>query len=75
MVNVSNDIPFPGRTTRNGRPAKYPWATMEVGDSFPVELGRLSVVRACADGYGRRHGREYRVEKLPSGEFRCWRIA
>lgn len=39
---ILKDIPMPGRRSVGGRESKYPFADMEVGDSFivPVEEGR-----------------------------------
>lgn len=75
MSEISNNIPFPGMPKRPGRPTKYPWREMAVGDSFAVHIHNLSNVRLCAKGYGERHGKQFVVSKVPeTGEYRCWRV-
>jgi len=76
MSEISSKIPFPGKAKPAGRPAKYPWREMAVGDSFAVHIHTLSNVRACAKGYGERHGKQFEVARIPeTGEYRCWRLA
>lgn len=74
MTEIAKNIPFPGKPTRGGRPAKYPWREMAVGDSFAVHIHNLSNVRICAKGYGERHDKEFIVAQVPeTGAYRCWR--
>jgi hypothetical protein len=58
-----------------GRPAKYPWATMKVGDSFlfPTNLKSQSCYNIAKYG-GLRNGVKFSVRKTDEG-YRCWRIA
>lgn len=75
-MDIRSDIPIPS-ARRAGRPVKYPWPDMAVGDSFAVPLGSLTVVRICAKGYGERHGRQFKVARVDGTkeDYRCWRIA
>lgn len=76
MVEISREVPFPGRASRLGAPTKYPWREMAPGDSFPVDLHNLSNVRVCAKGYGDRNGGEFIVARVPgTNEYRCWRVS
>lgn len=56
-------------------PRRYPFADMQVGDSFLVPEGvKRSNVSVAAKRYGDRHGAAFTVRKVPEG-LRCWRIA
>lgn len=77
MSIVRKGLPIPTRAeAANGRPEKYPWSKMAVGDAFPVHIHDLSNVRACAKGYGARHGKRFLVAKADGTEdYWCWRLA
>lgn len=73
---IEKDVPLTdqrGVGKSSGRPAKYPWAEMEVGDSFKAEVAP-DVLRASASGYGRRNGFSFVVRKEGDGS-RAWRTA
>lgn len=57
-------------------PRSYPFAEMQVGDSFavPESLQRMTVTVA-AKRYGDKHGMKFTVRAMPDKSFRCWRIA
>lgn len=71
MIKVDKGIPAPER--ENGRPCKYPWRLMNVGDSFFVP-GNASGLHSTAKHCG--IGIVTRVETV-NGEkgVRVWRIA
>lgn len=73
MIRVQKDVPVP--TVRNSR-CKYPWATMEVGDSFlfPATMRKGSPYAAAYSASKTKHPRKYRVLKTQEG-CRCWRTA
>jgi hypothetical protein len=56
-------------------PVKYPFAGMQVGDSFavPPDVKRPAVTVA-AMRYGRKHGMRFTVRQVADKTFRCWRI-
>ena len=56
-------------------PKKYPFAGMQVGDSFavPPDVKRPAVTVA-AMRYGRQHGMKFTVRQVADKTFRCWRI-
>lgn len=64
---LEKNIPLPG-------PSKYPFATMEVGDSFAVKGDEAFKARASAYQYGRRFNQKYSVRKNGVG-YRIWRTA
>jgi len=56
-------------------PVKFPFAGMQVGDSFavPPDVKRPAVTVA-AMRFGRRHGMKFTVRQVADKTFRCWRI-
>jgi len=56
-------------------PVKYPFAGMQVGDSFavPPDVKRPAVTVA-AMRYGRKHGMKFTVRQVADKTFRCWRL-
>lgn len=67
---IEKGIPAPYRVRDR---AKYPFAEMEVGDSFLTKEDRTRVSGA-ASLYGKRHGRRYSVSMTAEG-LRVWRLA
>lgn len=55
-----------------GRPPKYPWAEMEVGDSFKADVPP-DVLRASASGYARRNGGKF-IVRVDGDGSRAWRV-
>lgn len=56
-----------------GRPAKYPWKDMEIGDSFKADVPP-EVLRAAAFKYGHNHHKRFTV-RIDGDGSRAWRIA
>jgi uncharacterized protein (DUF2249 family) len=69
MYEIEKGIPMPKSSEYE---AKYPFAKMEVGDSFRVEERRESVASA-ARSYGCRIGKKFSVRKEEGG-MRIWRV-
>ena len=57
-------------------PAKFPFAGMQVGDSFaiPPDVKRIAL-SVAAMRYGRKHNMLFTVRQMPDKSFRCWRVA
>jgi hypothetical protein len=56
-------------------PVIYPFAKMEVGDSFAVPSSiRRETVSVAANRYGAKHGMKFTVRLMPNRSYRCWRI-
>lgn len=73
-IGVDHDVPIPvGAKSKRGRPPKYPWADLEVGDSFfvkgkrPIDLGEITQRMA------RRTGFRF-ITRTVQGGVRVWRI-
>jgi hypothetical protein len=65
-MKVDKDIALP---PAGASKVKYPFASMEVGDSFHCDDNR---VRQAACSYGKRNDKQFEVRKEEQG-FRCWR--
>jgi hypothetical protein len=78
------DKHLPAPPPANGRPRKYPFPDMAVGDSFAVPLAgetyegeNMAAVRlrSSAIRYARTHGGKFTVRTdREVGEVRCWRV-
>lgn len=79
---IETDIPLP--IPSNGRPFKYPFPIMKVGDSFAVPLTGImrgsedsatSRLRAAASRHRRFHGVRFSIRTdREAGVARCWRV-
>lgn len=56
-------------------PRKYPFAEMQVGDSFEVPEGtKRTTVNVAAKRYGMMHNMKFTVRLTPERKLRCWRV-
>lgn len=83
-IQIDKDVPRPPPPTV-GRPFKYPFPAMRVGDSFAVPLAHATTLkgedvasarmRSSAISYGRKNGRKFTVRTdREAGVARCWRV-
>lgn len=74
-IRVDKHIPLPNRIGGSGRPARYPWKNMNVGDSFvfPKEVKR-STAQSLTYKTGKTNGRRFAIRTVAEG-IRCWRLA
>jgi hypothetical protein len=71
MYKIEKNIPVPHSS--KGRKQRYPFASMEPGDSFLVADKELEAkVRMSANGYGYRHSKRFVVRLVDEG-VRVWR--
>ncbi len=75
-VPIDKGIPFPNKVVRRGGKVEhiYPWAKMQVGDSFlfpPHVMG--SAYASARLATNRFKGRLFKVSKTAEG-YRCWRL-
>lgn len=56
-----------------GRPAKYPFAALRVGQSFFVAGGTQPVMACRASTFGKHHGGKFVTRKVEGG-VRVWRV-
>jgi hypothetical protein len=79
---IDKDVPPP--IPSNGRPFKYPFPIMEVGDSFAIPLtGSMRKSEDCATArlrsaairHARTHGGRFSIRtNREAGEARCWKV-
>jgi len=71
---IDSHIPTPMK--HQGTPSKYPFNTMEIGDSFfvPNVEGKRNPAAQSAHTDGRRKGRKY-VTRTEGNGLRVWRTA
>lgn len=81
-VAVDRGIPMPSYNREGGRPAKWPWRRMEIGDSFVMRehVDRLSTVSVSTriTGAQKATGRKFsqrKVEENGKLVIRVWRTA
>lgn len=82
MIQIDHDIPPPKPTI--GRPLKYPFPDMGVGDSFAIPLAGVSYgtedhaaakLRAAAIRYGHKNGCKFSLRTdRENNVVRCWRV-
>ena len=65
---VEKGVPLP--ENMKGRKSIYPFADMEIGDSFAFEPDRYNTVRRAATYWGGDHGVKFSVSTVHN---RCWR--
>lgn len=75
MYKIEKDVPLPKKGS--GRPRKYPFKDMEVGDSFFAKNDKgvtpiLNRIQYLASIYGRRYKYRFATRKVNNG-VRCWR--
>lgn len=76
LIKADNKVPPPKHATK-GKPRgpwRYPWVTMEVGQSFliPADVV-ISHFRRAAWDAGRKYDRTFSVRKVEDG-YRCFRL-
>jgi hypothetical protein len=72
MIEIEKGIPRP-KHTYHGRPSKYPWAKMEIGDSFSVPPGLGLYFGRQASAAGKRWEMKFSVRRCEDGSYRVWR--
>lgn len=73
-VPITTGLPIPAQSNNHktiGRPFKYPFFAMEVGDSFVSEK---SCVRSAASIYGKRYNLKFTTRSQSDGTTRVWRV-
>jgi len=70
MFKIEKGVPPP----KKGASSKYPFAAMEVNDSFFVPGATPVQLRSAASAFGRRNDQKHSVAKEADG-VRVWRIS
>ncbi|MBN3822328.1 hypothetical protein G3O00_01680 [Burkholderia sp. Ac-20384] len=71
---IEKGLPIP--SPMRGRPQRYPFSRMEIGDSFFVageQAALLKELSNCANYHRRRHGGNFVVRAVDGG-VRAWRV-
>lgn len=79
-MKIEKNVSMPSfKRYGDGRPMKYPFPEMEVGDSILVEPAKrkksTSPGVASARKWGKKHGVVFIARKQECGNMRIWRIA
>ncbi len=74
MIKVDKGVPMPKaeRTQLKPRESKYPWASMEVGDSFEVAGKTTKNFGTACYAAGKRLGKKFAARATDTG-VRVWR--
>jgi len=71
---IEKDVPLPGRKVGHGRPQKYPFDAMEVGDSFFIPGAKISLLGGpISRAVKRNPGTKWAGRKV-NGGVRVWRV-
>ena len=75
MFEIDKNIPIPMSDRIDGN-AKYPFGSMEVGDSFAIQNDKRTSVRLAARSWVLRRSLSWKfaVRLDTTGQLRCWRI-
>ena len=68
VIKIQKDVPMD--FAKN----KYPFAEMEVGDSFFAKKSEVDKVRSAASHHSKRHGGGRFTTRAVRGGYRCWRF-
>ena len=69
-MQIEKNIPMP-ETKKSGKPSLYPFADMDVGDSFFVAKPK-NTMAAAAYANGKKHGKTFNAIEVEGGT-RVWR--
>lgn len=73
QISIDKSVPIPADAGRRGNAAKYPFKSMNVGDSFFAE-GNAKTIATAAHSHGLRRQQKFVVRTEGSGA-RVWRIS
>lgn len=75
MKKIEKGFPIPViDESSRGRPYKYPWLDMEVGDSFLIEDSTPAYVYSLIKNRERVDGRKYVRKAQGDSDVRVWRV-
>lgn len=69
MFEIEKSVPIPP-----DKKTPWPFADMEVGDSFSIPAQSIAKARVAASFYQRSHNVILTVRVQPDRSFRCWRV-
>ena len=71
---IEKGVPIPAMKRATNGESKYPFAQMDVGDSFFVHGKSIHTLNSQAHKYGTRLSRKFTARAIDGGT-RVWRIA
>lgn len=71
MRKVEKNIPIPNN--HPGRKKRYPFDSMEIGDSFETSVIKFNSARSAAWSYGKKSGKVFTSRRFKT-IGRIWRI-
>jgi hypothetical protein len=75
VAAIEKGVPMPETRGPNVGGPKWPWTTMEVGDSFLIPDGAVKPASPYRmANMARRYGRKFAVRRVEGGH-RIWRVA
>jgi hypothetical protein len=74
MFEIEKNIPAPNGTGKAGARPKYPFAQMDVGDSFFVPGMKSSALSNATQWHASKTGKKFTCTAEADGA-RCWRVA
>jgi hypothetical protein len=69
---IEKGIPMPEKNPPPGRVCRFPFAQLEIGDSFLVPEVKLKSIRQTCFYYGKKLGRKFTSAEVEGG-VRVWR--
>ena len=72
MIEIEKNVPI--IRNQRGVPSKYPWSSMEVGDSFFVRGAKITTMSHARHDAGKRTGFTF-ISRTVEGGVRVWRTA
>ena len=74
MIRIEKNIPIPDVHRGRGRQPIYPFAQMDVGDSFAAPVAKWNTIRTVSGQWAKRLGRQF-VTRRDGDSIRVWRVA
>ena len=71
MAKIEKGVPMPNRAS-GGRPPKYPWQELGLGDSFILDTPNMKTASAHCSAASIRYGKRF-VARLHKNNIRVWR--
>lgn len=73
MYKIDKNVPLP--KSKSGPERKYPFAEMEIGDSFLVEAKNRHLAQRSSYMYNKNHQpKRIMCRTQPDGSLRVWRV-
>ena len=71
---IEKNVPMKHKKDKERFTRKYPFADMDIGDSFKVEPENRERVRVASAVEGTRKGKRFKIALDENDQIRCWRL-